>query len=230
MLFTLLFIYLCIYLFIYLFIFGCVGSFVSVRGLSPVAASGDHSSSWCTGLSLSQPLLLQRTGFRRTGSVIVAHGPSCFAACGILPDQGSNLCPLHWQADSQPLRHQGIPVILIFVPLCVLTYLFFPLSAFRIFSLSLVFSNLTMMFLGVFSFVFLLVGALFIPLGVLCDFYIYGLMSFRFWVIVFSLSFVSRYFLISSLISSVISWLFSNVLFSLHVFVCFTFFSPVIHF
>ena len=21
-------------------------------------------------------------------------------ACGILPDQGSNLCPLHWQVDS----------------------------------------------------------------------------------------------------------------------------------
>ena len=29
---------------------------------------------------------------------------------GIFPDQGSNLCPLHWQADSQPLRHQGSPV------------------------------------------------------------------------------------------------------------------------
>uniref|UniRef100_A0A8C0HU68 Large ribosomal subunit protein uL29 n=1 Tax=Balaenoptera musculus TaxID=9771 RepID=A0A8C0HU68_BALMU len=29
------------------------------------------------------------------GSVIVAHGPSCSAACGILPDQGSNPCPLH---------------------------------------------------------------------------------------------------------------------------------------
>ena len=28
---------------------------------------------------------------------------------GILPDQGSNPCPLHWQADSQPLRHQGSP-------------------------------------------------------------------------------------------------------------------------
>ena len=26
-----------------------------------------------------------------------------------LPDQGSNPCPLHWQADSQPLRHQGSP-------------------------------------------------------------------------------------------------------------------------
>ena len=34
---------------------------------------------------------------------------ACPAACGILPDQGSNPCPLHWQADSQPLRHQGSP-------------------------------------------------------------------------------------------------------------------------
>ena len=48
-------------------------------------------------------------GSRRTGSVVVAHGLSCSAACGIFPDRGSNLCPLHWQADSQPLRHQGSP-------------------------------------------------------------------------------------------------------------------------
>ena len=34
------------------------------------------------------------------GSVVVAHGLSCFEACGIFPDQGSNLCPLLWQADS----------------------------------------------------------------------------------------------------------------------------------
>ena len=80
-----------------------------MRGLSPVAASGGHSSSRCAGLSLSRPLLLRSTGSRRAGSVIVAHGPSCSAACGILPDQGSNPCPLHWQADSQPLRHQGSP-------------------------------------------------------------------------------------------------------------------------
>ena len=33
----------------------------------------------------------------------------CSAACGIFPDQVSNPCPLHWQADSQPLRHQGSP-------------------------------------------------------------------------------------------------------------------------
>ena len=83
--------------------------FVSVRGLSLVAASGGHSSSWCAGLSLSRPLLVRSTGSRRAGSVVVAHGPSCSAACGIFPDQGSNPCPLHWQADSQPLRHQGSP-------------------------------------------------------------------------------------------------------------------------
>ena len=95
-----------IYLFIYLWL---CWVFVSVRGLSLVAASGGHSSSRCAGLSLSRPLLLRSTGSRRTGSVVVAHGSSCSAACGIFPDQGSNPCPLHWQADSQPLRHQGSP-------------------------------------------------------------------------------------------------------------------------
>ena len=83
--------------------------FVSVRGLSLVAASGGQSSSRCAGLSLSWPLLLRSTGSRRAGSVAVAHGLTCSAACGIFPDQGSNPCPLHWQADSQPLRHQGSP-------------------------------------------------------------------------------------------------------------------------
>ena len=86
--------------------------FVSVRGLSLAAASGDHSSSRCAGLSPSRPLLLRSTGSRRAGSVIVAHGPSRSTARGILPDQGSNPCPLHWQADSQPLRHQGSPTLL----------------------------------------------------------------------------------------------------------------------
>ena len=85
--------------------------FVSVRGLSPVVASGGHSSSRCAGLSLSRPLFLRSTGSRCAGSVTVAHGPSCSAACGIFPDQGSNPCPPHWQADSQPLRHQGSPVL-----------------------------------------------------------------------------------------------------------------------
>ena len=66
--------------------------FIAVRGPLTVAAS-----------------LVANTGSRRAGSVVVAHGPSHSAACGIFPDQGSNPCPLHWQADSQPLRHQGSP-------------------------------------------------------------------------------------------------------------------------
>ena len=98
-------------LFIYLFLLCWV--FVSVRGLSLVAASGGHSSSRCAGLSLSWPLLLRSTGSRHAGSVVVAHGPSCSAACEIFPDQGSNPCPLHWQADSQPLRHQGSPWLIL---------------------------------------------------------------------------------------------------------------------
>ena len=42
-----------------------------------------------------------------TGSVVVAHELSSSTACGISPDQGLNPCLLHWQADSQPLSHQG---------------------------------------------------------------------------------------------------------------------------
>ena len=96
--------------FMYLFIyFWLCWIFVSVRGPSLVAASGGHSSSQCAGLSLSWPFLLRSTGSRRAGSVVVAHGPSRSVACGIFPDQGSNPCPLHWQADSQPLCHQGSP-------------------------------------------------------------------------------------------------------------------------
>ena len=101
-----LFFFFFINLFIYLWL---CWVFVSVRGPSPVVASGGHSSSRCTGLSLSRPLLLRSTGSRRADSVVVAHGPSCSTARGILPDQGPNPCPLHWQADSQPLRHQGSP-------------------------------------------------------------------------------------------------------------------------
>ena len=68
--------------------------FIAVRGPLTIAAS---------------PVAEHRP--RRAGSVVVAHGPSCSAACGIFPDQGSNPCPLRWQADSQPLRHQGSPSV-----------------------------------------------------------------------------------------------------------------------
>ena len=38
--------------------------------------------------------------------IVALHGLSCSATCGILPDQGLNLCLLHWQADILPLSHE----------------------------------------------------------------------------------------------------------------------------
>ena len=109
-------------IFIYLFIyFWLPWVFVAVRGLSPVVASRSYSSLRCAGLSLWWPLLLRSMGSRCTG--FSSCGKSAqqlwhkgFVAswqqrCGISPDQGSNPCPLHWQSDSQPLNHQGSPLL-----------------------------------------------------------------------------------------------------------------------
>ena len=97
---------------IYLFIYGCVGSSFLCEGLLQLRQVGATLHHGARASSLSRPLLLRSAGSRRAGSVVVVHGPSCSAACGIFPDQGSNPCPLHWQADSQPLRHQGSPICL----------------------------------------------------------------------------------------------------------------------
>ena len=50
-----------------------------------------------------QSMELQRVGHDLALSLFLS-------ACGIFPDQGANLCPLHWQEDSYPLyHHQGSP-------------------------------------------------------------------------------------------------------------------------
>ena len=72
--------------------------FAEVHGLLTAAASlvADHG--------------LYMPGFQElqhVGSVVAAPGLSCSEACGIFLDQGSNPCPLHWQADSYLLDHQG---------------------------------------------------------------------------------------------------------------------------
>ena len=87
------FFFFLINLFIYLFL-AVLGLRFCARAFSSCGERG-HSSLQCAGLSLSWPLLLWSTGSRRAGSVAVAHGPSCSAACGIFPDQGSNPCSLH---------------------------------------------------------------------------------------------------------------------------------------
>ena len=82
-----------------------------MRGLSLVAVSGGYFLLRYVGFSLQWLLLLRSTGSRcagfsscgswakSAGSIVVAHGPSCSVACGIFLDQGSNPCPLHWQAS-----------------------------------------------------------------------------------------------------------------------------------
>ena len=77
-------------------------------GFALVAVS--RGSSWlqCIGSSMDGFSCFRAPAVGAWASVVVAHGPNGSAACGILPDQGSNLCPLHWQVGSYPLYHQGI--------------------------------------------------------------------------------------------------------------------------
>ena len=103
-------------IFIYLFM-AVLGLRFCARAFSSCGKRGPLLIAVRRPLIIAASLLLWSTGSRRTGSVIVAHGPSYSAACGIFPDQGSNPCPLHWQADSQPLRHQGSPTLYIFFSL-----------------------------------------------------------------------------------------------------------------
>ena len=96
------------------FIYGYSGSslavtkrellFVAVRGL-PIAAASLVGDTGCSVQALA--VAAQRPW--SVASVAVTQGLSCPLACGIVPDLGLNLCPLHWQEDSLLLSHQGSP-------------------------------------------------------------------------------------------------------------------------
>ena len=77
-------------------------------------ANGGFSLLQCAGISLWCLILLWSTGCWHVGSVIVAHRFSYSKPCEIFPDQGSNRCPLCWQAKSHPLCHQGRAICFIF--------------------------------------------------------------------------------------------------------------------
>ena len=62
------------------------------------------------GLQGTQASVAVVHGLWSTGSVVVVLGLRCPEACGIVLDQGSNLCLLQQQADSLPLSHQGGPM------------------------------------------------------------------------------------------------------------------------
>ena len=71
----------------------------------------------CVGFSLAAVcgrLLLQGVGPRHAG--LSSYSPQAqwlqctgSVACGIFPDQGLNPRLQHWQVDSLPFSHQGIP-------------------------------------------------------------------------------------------------------------------------
>ena len=71
--------------------------FTAVCVIFLVAANGGYSLLPCMGFLLQWLLLLESTGFRHTGSVVVGHGLRCSMADRIFPDQGLNPCPPHWQ-------------------------------------------------------------------------------------------------------------------------------------
>ena len=92
---------LCIY-------FGCTGSLLLLGLFSSCEGLLSSCGVWM-GLSLWSFLCYKAQAVSTWASVVVAHGLSCPAACGIFPNQWSNPCLRHWYADSLPLRHQGSP-------------------------------------------------------------------------------------------------------------------------
>ena len=91
--------------------FSCGAQALGARALGVAAHGLSSCGSWAlVGTSFSscgtRLQLLQLVGRER--SVVVAHGLSCSTACGVFPDQGSNLCPA-LQVDSCLLCHQGSP-------------------------------------------------------------------------------------------------------------------------
>ena len=65
------------------------------------------SASHCRGFSCCGTWALKH----RLSSYSRVPGLSRSMACVTFLDQGSNWCPLHRQADSYPLDHQGSPVL-----------------------------------------------------------------------------------------------------------------------
>ena len=78
------------------------------------------------------------------GSVFVAYGFSCSAACGIFLDQGSNPCPLCWQADSYSAYHQGSPYPFLTIAIPTIMKWYFVLV---LICLSMIISNINHLFI-----------------------------------------------------------------------------------
>ena len=83
------------------FLFLSALGLVTVRAFSLVVVSRDYSPVAVQRPVIAVTSLIAEHGLSSTqASIVVVHRLSCPKACGIFPDQGSNPCPLHWQADS----------------------------------------------------------------------------------------------------------------------------------
>ena len=68
------------------------------------------------GLLIVVASLVAACGLQKIVSTEAEHKFSWPAVCGIFPDQGLNLCPLHWQADSLSLDYQGcLEIIFLYI-------------------------------------------------------------------------------------------------------------------
>ena len=105
-----LFVFLNFYLFIYLFM-AVLGLRFCERAFSSCGKWGPLFIAVHGPLIIAASLVAEHRLQTRRVSNCGSRANCCSAAGGIFPDQGSNPCPLHWQADSQPLRHQGSPVV-----------------------------------------------------------------------------------------------------------------------
>ena len=94
----------------FFFLFGCAGSSLLRSGFLKLWQVGAICQLQCDGFSLQWLLLFPSTASKGMRVLAVAaHRLSCPMACGIFLDQRSNSGSFHWQADSQPLDHQGSP-------------------------------------------------------------------------------------------------------------------------
>ena len=87
-------------------VFSCAGPSSLLGLLSGCSSQASHCGGFsCGGARALGPPGPGATATERSSSVV--RGLRCSETCGIFLVQGSNLCPLHWQADSLPPCHQG---------------------------------------------------------------------------------------------------------------------------
>ena len=92
------------------FIFACTGSLLLCRAFSNCSERGLLFMVVLGPLIAVASLIPRAQALGTWASVVVAHRlSSCPMGREIFPDQGSNSCPLHWQADFYLLCHQGNP-------------------------------------------------------------------------------------------------------------------------